>query len=446
MRQVIPAQVPLGCGFVSHRFGHELKRMDALLSQLPATVFQAVHGDLCRNLRHPGRGRPGLSANTVARVIVAKQWLGLPFRRLAFTLQDSQSIRAFCHLEFGQAPSGSALQRSCKLISAKTLESLNQALVRLAGKLGQESGEVIRVDCTATKSNIHAPTDSSLICDCVRVLIRLMKRGRNACPGIYVTNNVVACKRRNIEILNISPSRTSKVRRRKAYQRMLRILNRTMKQATRAIARLEPIAPDLSEELTHYLALARRVFSQTQRRVINGEKVSADDKVFSIFEEHTDIIIKDNRETTYGHKLCLAGGKSGLVTDVVIEDGNPNDSTLTVRTVQRHTRIFGTAPKQVALDGGFASKENLNTLKQLGVTDVCFSKGRGLTVEMMASSPQVYRKLRNFRSGIEMVISFLKRRYALRRVNWKGWESFKAYTWASVLAANLATLARLPSG
>lgn len=190
------------------------------------------------------------------------------------------------------------------------------------------------------------------------------------------------------------------------------------------------------------MGMAERVISQTRRRVVQGESVPAKEKVVSIFEPHVDIIIKDRRETLYGHKICLTAGASGIVTDLVVHEGNPADSTLALDMVRRQTELYGCPPRQVSFDGGFASRANLEAIKALRVRDVAFSKGRGLGVTEMVKSTWVYRKLRNFRAGVEGVISFLKRAFGLDRCTWRSFDSFKAYTWASVLAANLLVAAR----
>jgi len=201
-------------------------------------------------------------------------------------------------------------------------------------------------------------------------------------------------------------------------------------------------ADALASELRRYVALTRRVISQTERRVLRGESVPATEKIVSIFEPHTDIVIKKNRETLYGHKICLTAGASGLVTDVVIERGNPADSTLAVRMIERQRDLYGVVPKQAAFDGGFTSAANLESIKALGVEDVAFSKGRGLSITDMVKSSWVYRCLRDFRAGIEGVISFLKRAFALDRCTWSGLASFEAYVCGSVLACNLLVVAR----
>jgi IS5 family transposase len=199
-------------------------------------------------------------------------------------------------------------------------------------------------------------------------------------------------------------------------------------------------------KLKRYVELANQVIDQTERRVIHGESVPASEKVVSIFEPHTDIIVKDNRETFYGHKVCLTGGSSNLILDCVVEDGNPADSALTDKMLDRQKNIYGHYPLKVSLDGGFDSIINLKFAKGKGIKDVCFAKKRGLKIEDMCRSPWVYRRLRRFRAGIESGISWLKRCFGFDCCTWKMLCSFKSYVWTSIVSANLLTLARIEIG
>ena len=198
----------------------------------------------------------------------------------------------------------------------------------------------------------------------------------------------------------------------------------------------------LHRQLAHYLPLVEKVIHQTTRRVLLDESVPATEKVVSLFEPHTDVLVKDRRETYYGHKIFLTGGSSGLILDCAITKGNPADSTWAVPMLKRQRSLYGSAPRQASFDGGFASKDNLVKAKALGVSDVCFAKRRGLAVLDMVKSSWVYRKLRAFRAGIESVISFLKRAFGLDRCIWKSAGGFVSYVRMGVLTANLLTLAR----
>ena len=170
----------------------------------------------------------------------------------------------------------------------------------------------------------------------------------------------------------------------------------------------------------------------------------AGDKLVSLFEPHADIIRK-GREVAYGHKLNLTTGKSGLILDLVIEAGNPADRERLLPMLKRHIALYGKPPRQAAADGGYASRDNLAQAKACGVRDMAFHKKSGLRIEDMVKSRWVYRKLRNFRAGIEADISCLKRAYGLARCTWRGLDHFKAYIWSSVVAYNLALFARLKS-
>lgn len=240
--------------------------------------------------------------------------------------------------------------------------------------------------------------------------------------------------------------------RKKLYTDLLKVTHKTLRYARRATSLLEqyicadPLAmitaQRMTEQLHKYIQLTCRVIEQTERRVIHGESVPASEKIVSIFEPHTDIIVKDNRETFYGHKVCLTGGASNLILDCLILDGNPADRTLTEQIFDRQKDLYGRYPLKAALDGGFASKENLKSAKGVGIKDVCFAKKRGIDVEEMCRSQWVYKRLRRFRAGIESGISWLKRCFGFARCTWKTLHSFKSYVWASVVTANLLTLAR----
>jgi len=234
--------------------------------------------------------------------------------------------------------------------------------------------------------------------------------------------------------------------RKTAYRDLLKMARKTVGYATAAIllaknnAGIEGLA--LGAELERYVGLSRQVIEQTERRVLQGERVPAAEKIVSIFEPHTDIIVKDRRDTYYGHKVCLCVGASNLITDCVITDGNPADTELTLTMLDRQREIYGRYPLKVALDGGFASKANLAAAKQRQIKDVCFAKKRGLQVAQMCRSQWVYNRLRRFRAGVESVISWIKRSLGFDRCTWKGQRSFESYVWLSTLTANLITLAR----
>jgi IS5 family transposase len=450
MRKKLLDQLGLTPAPIDHPQAAELATMSCLLDQLPEAAAM-VHEDLSwrGNKRiDPTKGRDGISAEQVLRVVILKQHTGVSYDELAFGLADSSTYRSFCRLGLGdEAPKKSTLQKNVKRVKPETWEAIGVMVVALASTLGVENGARIRTDCTVVESNIHHPTDSSLLGDCVRVLTRLMKEAKKAF-GLRFKNRGRRAKRR---VLGIANAKSMKARQ-PLYRDLLKVTEETLEQARTMAERLDQApcstmsevaqAQALAAEILHYAPLVDQVLSQTERRVLRGESVPASEKVFSIFEPHTDIIIKQNRKTEYGHKICLTTGSSNLVTDVVVETGNPADSTLAVKMIERHAKTFGAVPRQASFDGGFASRANLDQIKGLGVQDVAFHKRCGLEVEQMTTSESIYRGLRAFRAGIEGTISFLKRCFGLDRCKWRGFASFRAYVHSSVLACNLLVVAR----
>lgn len=447
MREKVHQQVPLVPVPIRHVHARELERMSRVLDELPEAAAR-VHADLVRPGAKPGTGRKGLTAEQVLRAALIKQMNGFSYEQLAFHLADSSSYRWFCRIGIGErGPKKSTLQKAIKRVQASTWERINQMLVRYAAEHKVENGEKVRTDCTAVESNIHHPNDSSLLWDCVRVLVRLMRRAE-ADFGLTFNDHSRRAKRRTQGIAH----RKTSQQRLPLYRDLIKVTERTLRQAQDVAVRLETKpggtlmqmleAYVLATELHHYAELTATVISQAERRVLRGESVPASEKVVSIFEPHTDIIVKDNREPIYGHKVCLTAGASGLVTDVIVEQGNPPDVTLAVRMIERQRDVFGKAPRQASFDGGFASRSNLAEIKKLGVRDVAFSKRVGLQITDMVKSSWVYRRLRDFRSGIEGIISFLKRGFGVGRCSWSGFASFKAYVTASVVTCNLLIVAR----
>ena len=305
----------------------------------------------------------------------------------------------------------------------------------------------MRVDSTVTETHILEPADSRLLYDGVRVLTRLLGRARDAFGADVVAfhDHRRAARRRALEI----PRRRGRERRAEVYRKLLGIVRRTRGYAAAALPAVaaadgaDPAWRRWRAEVLECDGLLARVVEQTRRRVFDGEAVPAADKVVSLFEPHTDIIVKGGRGTSYGHKVNLATGRSGLALDVVVEDGNPADSSRCVPMLERHAAHYGAVPTHAAFDGGYASLRNLEDAKALGVAHAVFEKKRSMKPEDMTPSSWVRAQLRRFRAGIEAGISYLKRCFGLDRCRWRGLAHFKAYVQSAVVAHNLIRMARL---
>jgi IS5 family transposase len=449
MREARTTQPSLIGTWLPLEHSKELQTMSRLLDEHPTIedlVLQDLRAATGRGVVGIG-GPRGVSAEVALRALLIKQMNGFSYRELAFHLADSQTYRTFCRLGITDpTPSKSALAASTKAIRPETLEAIHRLLLGAPAAKKVEKANKVRVDCTVVVSDIHQPADSELLWDCVRVLTRLLRRARARLGSgeVVFANRTRRAKRRRREIFHAR----SAEQRQAPYRDLLKVSEEVVGWALDLRERLQdrsasdPVLAKLAEKLDRVLGLAEQVMAQTRRRVLEGQSVPAVEKIVSIFEDHTDIVRKDSRETLYGHKICLTSGASSLILDCVILEGNPADSTLAETMIDRQIEIYARPPRQAAFDGGFTSKNNLTALKAKGVEDVAFSKAGRLPLSAMARSTWVYKRLRDFRAGIEGNISFLKRAFGLDRCTWKSLPSFKSYVWSSILAFNLLVLAR----
>lgn len=435
MRTEKHLQTSLFDSFVEHQQIDALKAISEQLDQIP-DVISWVAKDVCTGQRNTGP--EGLSAESALRIALLMRSLNLSYQRVAFHLCDSSSMRAFARLLGGQYPKKSAIHNVVSAISASTWERINEGIVRRAAQCKVERGRKVRIDSTVSAAHIEAPTDSRLLCKSIQTMLRLLKRGSQWVEVRYRDCHRAATQRQ----MAIQYGR-GKVQREKAYRQLIKLTRTT--QAS-LLSMSEKVTTDRRDtiawqaQVAHYMPLIAQVIDQTTRRVLHGESVPADDKLVSLCEPHVDIICKGGRDTFYGHKINLVTGASAMILDLVIERGNPADSARFIPMIERQCQRYGRPPRQIAADGGYASRDNLDQARQLGVKDVVFSKRKNLKVEEMAKSRWVYRQLRKFRANVEAQIANLKNLFGAKRVHRHGWDNFCAYIQSATVAYNLHTL------
>jgi len=449
MRHKFNPQMNLFSPIMRSSIVKELEQISEVLDATP-TVMDRVFQDLVTTHR-PDTGRKGMTAEQVLRCAILKQYRELTYEELAFHLEDSDAFRSFARLEMGQYPSKSILQENIKAITEETWEAIHRDILAYAVRERIEKGRTVRVDSTAVETDIHHPTDSTLLSDGIRIITRWMTEGKELSPSprYLFSDHQRVVKKRVMTILNARKDTT----RQKAYQDLLHYAHLVGGYATSAIPELASYKGDtltdtftgheLARRLERAVRILGKVIDQTERRVLKGEAVPASEKIVSFFEDHTDIIVKGRRETEYGHKVFLTGGASTMILGCLIVRGNPADTDQYQPLLEQQENWYGRMPRQVTADGGFASKDNLAFAKENGVKDAVFAKKRSLSILDMAKSNWVYKKLRNFRAGIEAGISTLKRAFGLDRCTWSGWEGFKRYVWSSIVSYNLLVLARV---
>jgi len=445
MRKIADRQLALSLQPTNSKNHHHWRKISEILDANPEIAALVWHDlSTTKNGKPVKRtGADGLTGDQVLRFAIVKMCEGLSFRKLETRVDDSIALRAFCRVEFTKVPRFTALNDNIKKLRPHTLQAINDLVVQYAQERQIETGRQVRIDTSAVEANIHHPRDSRQLSDAVRVITRILTCIAAEHPGLDLPfhDHTRAAKKLLYKITNARGMKKKKP----LYCKLLKAAVKTVGYGRQAvnILRAFRLEPHIANVLAEYCRLGQAVIEQTERRVLRGESVPAQEKVLSMFEPHTDVIVKGQRDPIYGHKVCFTGGKSNLILDCQVFRGNPADTDEFIPALERLQKLYGKAPLKVAADGGFTSKDNADLAKAMGVRDIAFSSLKGNKLTDLIKSKHVFKKLRKWRAGIEGVISAAKRAYGLSRCNWSGFESFKAYVHLGVLAFNLTMLARL---
>ena len=437
MRKIIEPFQDLTCQYPDHKVSEKFQRISDWLDRHPSLLERVAqdlgHDSTCN------RGARGLAADSVVRAALYQASEGLTFRDLEFALSDSQTAGAFCRFNAEMAASDSTLCHLIGRISEKTWQHLQWLTVQSAMDLGFETGKKVRMDATVIACNIHDPSDSSLIADALRCVSRVAAGFRERGVIIYSRFSHKSAKKLVLKILNAKDAD----QRREIYAVLVEKAKMVVYQRQQFLLAAEGLGVTVKGTFGTLAELFDKlecVLDQTTRRVMHGEVVPSTEKLVSIFESHCDVIVKDRRETQFGHKVVLTTAASRLILDFEVLKGNPSDADIFENSLERVAAVTGRVPTQVAADGGFSSIDNVDCAKWMGVKDVAFSKYPGMGVLDMCKTKGVFRALRNFRAGIEGRISNLKRGFNLFRCVWKGLSGFVKQTWSRICAYNLAVL------
>jgi len=444
--------------------------LDPVLKQISdvldrhGTLVDLVHADLVRGLKRARTGREGLRAVQVLRSFVLWRIKDWPYRELRDRIADGYTLRQFTGFGSGKVAKADAFQRSFARLRPETVRRLNQVVLDAIIKLGLEDARQVRVDTMVVETNIHYPTDSTLLWDGVRVLSRLMHHGlAELLPAalVGVPNRTRRARRRMQEIVRM---RDRKGKRRRAWQRkyadLLSVTAEVVTQARAAATAAQATALNdplkkilidaLCQQIAHYARLTERVIDQTRRRVFAGETVAAGDKLYSIFEPHTDLIKrgKARKPVEFGHKVFLAESRCGFITDYRVLDGNPVDSDQVQPSLTHHQQHFGQRLDLYAGDRGFDSASARAAADKAQVVRLCIpQRGGQLSAERAQEQrSRSFKQGQRFRAGIEGTISVLMRGRGMNRCRLSGRERFEMFVGAAVLAINLMRLAALLTG
>jgi IS5 family transposase len=420
----------------------ELAVMDTILNQHPE-ICEMVKDDITMGQESSSFGRQDMpTVEQIVRAAIYKEMKNLTYRELEYAQHDSRMCSTFIKLDERKALSFEAYQKYISRISGESLNKVMIAINRIAIGEGLEDCKSIRTDGTVVETNIHYPTNNSLIWDCIKTIDRLLKKLKDSGVDIKPRSYKKQAKKTHYKINNTK----KKEEREEEFKKQIKLLRSSINQAERALTATLPKtiedwieAQAVIKELKGLLPKAEKVYDISWRHEILGESVPNKEKIFSIFEDHTDIIVKGAREVEFGHKVNLAGGKSNLILDCRILDGNPADATIYRDVLDRIQENYGIVPRDIVTDGGYASKDNVRIAQGKGIINIVFNKIKG-SLQNIVRSKNMETRLKKWRSGIEAVISNLKRGYELFRCDWKTRAHFDAKVYWNVIAYNIRVM------
>jgi len=411
--------------------------------------------------RSASMGRRGkIAPDQLVRSAALKHIKGWSFRELERELRGSLVYRRFTHFDGGAVPSYKTFSRDFAALGVEGTHAIHERVVQRAIKEEVARGAKLRTDTTVVESNVHYPTDSSLLGDGIRVLTRALGRISEECQegALKVVDHARSTKHRLLEIHRAAKSLGDAARERMkgGYRRLLGVARGVARQAESVGAELAAGTLDLAAnasmtrvmtleaQLRHFAPLVRKVIAQTEARVFGGDH-HVEGKILSLFEEHTAAIRKGkaHKPTEFGRLVRVDEAEGGVVSHYEVQDGNPSDSAAFLPAIEQHKKTFGRAPRMATGDRGYFSAANVKAAKEGGVKRVAVP-GRGRLSQERATlqKERWFKRALRWRAGIESRIATLKHRFGMLRAFYKGDKGFKRFVGWSVIAQNLVSIAR----
>jgi len=457
------AQLSFGDGLIAEEVSDLredwMKHADQMLAdeQIVAAVYEALAK------RHPNsrrRGRRGAPAEMVLRLLILKHVRNWSYEVLEREVRANLVYRDFTRVGGAKTPDAKTMGRWGVALGPGMLKLIHERMVKIAQDAGVTAGRRMRVDTTVVETDIHHPTDSTLLGDGVRVLTRTMRKITEiaGAAGAKLRDRSRSVKRRLLEIVRVArakgPLNQEKLKQR--YRRLLDATSRVVGQAKRfseEIAQgvkrsadiLQRIALEgLRQELDTMLPRVRQVMRQTRARIFHGD-TRAEGKILSLFEPSTEIIRKGKagKPNEFGKIVKLQEAENQIVIDYEVYDQRPNDSDLLIAAIEIHQARLGRTPRLVAADAGFYSAKNETAAKAMGVKRICIPNRSTKSPERKREQKKRwFRNGQKWRTGCEGRISVVKRRHGLDRCRYKGDIGMKRWVGLGIIADNVVNIGR----
>ena len=432
-----------------------LKRIDTLLED-EAVIDTVASGLEQRWPQSRTRGREGTPAEVVLRMLILKHLHDWSFDELEQEVRANLVYRAFTRIGVDAVPDAKTILKIAKALGPEVITDLHQRVVDVAKRAGVTHGRRFRIDTTVVETNVHYPTDSSLLHDGVRVLTRTMQRAcvAGGSPASRVRNRLRRVSRLGLAIS--LQSRTPKTRdamltsyrglmaaTRAVLRDAATMIRRTGQQLRTATGASAQIVRDARQQVQQMRPLVARVLAQTRARLFGGD-THVPDKVLSVFEPHTEAIRKGKiaTPTEFGKLVTIQEAEHQIVTAFEVHVERPADVDLWAPALDRHQKIFGRSPDLATGDKGFSSEANERAAADRGVRRVVLpARGRKSVARRTHERQRWFRRGQRWRTGCEGRISVLKRRHGLRRCRYHGQNGMHRWVGLGVIADNLINVA-----
>ena len=407
------------------------------------------------------RGRPGTPAEVVLRMLLLKHMRDFSFDELSREVRANLVYRQFTRIGGGKVPDDKTMGRLARQLRPEVIRQLHDRVVAIARNEGIVQGRKMRVDTTVVETNIHYPTDSSLLGDGVRLLTRAMKKvgGIAAEAGAKLRDRSRSVKLRVLEIARAARSKVpqGQEKLKKAYGKLLDATSRVVGQAKRFSKEIaqgvkrsadilqQTVLDGVRKEIDTMLPRVQQVIQQTRTRIFDGE-TRAEGKILSLFEPSTEVIRKGKagKPNEFGKMVKLQEAENQIVIDFEVYQQRPSDSDLLIPSIESHQQKLGCTPRLVAADAGFYSARNEAAAKEKGVKQVSVPNRSTKSAERRREQKKRwFRNGQKWRTGCEGRISVIKRRHGLNRSRYKGEAGMKRWVGFGVIADNLINIGRM---
>lgn len=424
-------------------------KLSQILDENPKLLFLA-HQDWATLLSSSKEGRSGkFTSEQLLRALLVMFIEEEDYRGVVIRLSNDDFLRHFVRLAPGVAMDFTFLNRAMGILSVNTINEMHQVLNQYAVTQDKISGDKQRMDTTVYETNIHYPTDSSLLWDSFRTVARLVRNLQSELPQLELHHRFHDKKVKKLfTYIGRNVSSTSKATQRKVKQRYRQLIERASwihRVGQGALQKAQAIGYDVPE-LSHYLPLVEKIIEQADKRVLQGLTVPADEKLYSLFEEHTELIQrgKAGKAVEFGHKILISQTNEKYIHHYQVLEKRREDKDLLEPALEAHKALFGDYPGLLATDKGFyENREQLASLREkIRVVSIC-KKGRRTQREEAHEKTKDFVDGQRFRAGVEGSISVLKRAFNLGKCFFKGFKNYAASVGLALLCHNLVLLTRL---